>query len=550
MSQDDDDEQVESEPEKPAKKRGSTPAPAREKKAEAKPWMDPLRRRRLLIAVAIYVGAVIVMAIVAGPQRLKEHTPFNHYAQLASAWLHGRNDLAQGPPAYAQGNDFAFFEGKWFISFPPFPAMLMLPLVALAGSPEEFQDGQFIVWLSGIAPAVLFLVLEKLRRTGRSDRTEMQNIGLSLLFAFGTVYFFTAVQGTVWFAAHVVGAGLLCLYLLVALDASSPLIAGLLLGLMFLTRPTTVLAAPVFAFEALRVCCKDGFVTEGSLADRVEGTWDRVEKGPFLRRCVMFAVPVLVALGFASLYNHARFHTYNPNAFGHEYLTVVWQGRMEKWGLFGWHYLAKNLGVSLTILPWFMPKGATDGTPRTTLLVLCLPFLLLPLFASTKAKAPESDTSDKSSSLSAVAIISALGVFAVTMFVLFAGNNDPAPAFQINEHGLALWFTTPFYFWLLWPKKKGYLHAVVWLSAIGPIAFDLMYQNSGWRQFGYRFSNDYAPLLFVLLAIGGRSFGTMFRGAAAWALAWNLFGAVSFDRSNFEKYYWREGTQKILYQDD
>ena len=30
----------------------------------------------------------------------------------------------------------------------------------------------------------------------------------------------------------------------------------------------------------------------------------------------------------------------------------------------------------------------------------------------------------------------------------------------------------------------------------------LFYQNTGWRQFGYRFSNDYAPLLFVLLAIG------------------------------------------------
>ena len=86
--------------------------------------------------------------------------------------------------------------------------------------------------------------------------------------------------------------------------------------------------------------------------------------------------------------------------------------------------------------------------------------------------------------------------------------------------------------------------------AIGPIAMDLMYQNSGWRQFGYRFSNDYAPLLFLLLAIGGRPFGWLFKSAAAWALAWNLFGAVSFDREGYDRYYWREGTQKILYQDD
>lgn len=546
MSQD--DEQPNDEPVVEKKKR----AP-KKKKADA-PRIDPAKKRRLLIALAIYVVTVVVMMIIAGPQRVREHTPFNHYAQLAAAWLDGHNDLVHGPPAYAQNNDFAFFEGKWFISFPPFPAMLMLPMVALAGSPEEFQDGQFIVWLSGVAPAVLFLVLEKLRRTSRSERSEIENVALSLLFAFGTVYFFTAVQGTVWFAAHVVGAGLLCIYLLFALDASSPLLAGLLLGFMFLTRPTTALTASLFAFEALRVSCKEGFVTEGSLADRLEGTWDRVDKSAFFKRCATFALPVLACLAFASMYNHARFHTYNPNAFGHEYLTVVWQGRMEKWGLFGYHYLSKNLGVALTILPWFPPKSPGTGTPRTTLLLFSLFFLVLPLFGKPpEAKPAEGERSLEKSGkprTNVLAIVSTLGVFAVVMFVLFGGANEAAPSLQINEHGLALWFTTPFYFWLLWPKNKGSLHAIVWVAAIGPIALDLMYQNSGWRQFGYRFSNDYAPLLFVLLAIGGRPLGTMFRAAAAWALAWNLFGAVSFDRSGYDKYYWREGTQKILYQDD
>lgn len=519
--------------------------PSEKPKSEPKHKMDPEKRRRLLIALAIYVGSVIIMAVVAGPQRLREHTQFNHFAQLAAAWLDGHNDLVHGPPAYAQNNDFAFYQGKWFISFPPFPAMLMLPFVALAGSPEEFQDGQFIVWLSGIAPAVLYLVLEKLRRTGRSERRELENVALAVLFAFGTVYFFTAVQGTVWFAAHVVGASLLCLYLLFALDASSPLIAGVLLGLMFLTRPTTALTAPLFAIEALRVCCKEGLVTEGSLADRLEGTWDRVDKAAFFRRCAIFAAPVLVCLAWASNYNHARFGTWNPNGFGHEYLTVVWQGRMEKWGLFGYHYLAKNLGVALTILPWFPPRNTITGTPRTTLLVLCFFFMALPLFRTKK------DEPEQKPKLNALAIISAGGVFAVVMFVLFGGTNEAAPALLINEHGLALWFTTPFYLWLVWPKKKGFLHGLLWTCAVGPIAMDLLYQNSGWRQFGYRFSNDYAPIFFVLLAIGARPLGTAFRAAAAWALAWNLFGAVSFDRgSPYDKYYWREGTQKILYQDD
>ena len=102
--------------------------------------------------------------------------------------------------------------------------------------------------------------------------------------------------------------------------------------------------------------------------------------------------------------------------------------------------------------------------------------------------------------------------------------------FKINEHGLALWFTTPLYFWLLWPKRfdgqpdRKWLYAVVALSAALPAAMDLLYQNSGWRQFGYRFSNDYAVLLFVLLAVGGRPMRGSSR-AAAWGVAWNLFGA-------------------------
>ena len=169
-------------------------------------WLEhESRSRRLLLGLAIYLACLVVFALVAG-DRLTTHTPYNHFAHLADAWLHGRHDLRGGAPGYAGNNDFAVFEGKTFISFPPFPAILMMPLVAIAGSPENFRDAQFIVWLAGIGPAVLFLVLEKLRRTGRTERTEAENLQLALLFAFGTVYFFTAVQGTVWFAAHVVGS--------------------------------------------------------------------------------------------------------------------------------------------------------------------------------------------------------------------------------------------------------------------------------------------------------------------------------------------------------
>jgi hypothetical protein len=79
---------------------------------------------------------------------------------------------------------------------------------------------------------------------------------------------------------------------------------------------------------------------------------------------------------------------------------------------------------------------------------------------------------------------------------------------------------------------------------------DLLYQNSGWRQFSYRFSNDYSILLFVALALGARPISAWFKAFAAWGVAWNLFGAITFDHSNFDRYYFRDGSQRILHQED
>jgi hypothetical protein len=483
-----------SEPRKAAEVQNAADGPnAPVKSGGVAAWLRPeSRARRLIFAVGIYVITTLVFAVFAGPQRLFEHTPFNHYALLADAWIHGRQDLPNGPPPYAMGNDFAQFHGRWYISFPPFPAVLMLPWVKLAGSPENFLDGQFAVELAGIAPAVLWLVLEKLRRTGRSVRSESENAVLALLFAFGTVYFFTSVEGTVWFIALVIGAALLALYTLFALDAERPALAGAMLGCAYLTRPFILVTAPLFALEALRVCCSGGLPTSGSGVERLRELGRRVRVGDLARRYALFSLPILGAFAFLAAINAARFGIASPFDFGHEYLTVGWHGRIMKWGLIGYHYLGKNLGIALTSLPWLPPGDAPPGV---------------------------------------------------------------AP-FQVNEHGLALWFTTPVYVWLLWPKgldrnsDRRWLYAIVAISAAAPAAVDLLYQNSGWRQFGYRFSNDYSVLLFVLLALSNRPMRGLFAAAAAWSVAWNAFGAATFDKAVYSRFYFTDGSQTIVYQPD
>lgn len=432
------------------------------------------RRRRVGLALSIYVACTVVFFASATRARITEHTPFNHYALLADSWLHGRLDLGHAPPPYTENNDFASFGGKWFVSFPPFPAVLLLPLAKIAGSPENLRDGQFWLWLAGVGPATLFLVLEKLRRTGKSATTELESYALALLFAFGTVYYFTAEQGTVWFAAHVVAVALSALYVLFALDAERPVLAGLALGLLFATRPPMTLLAPLFAIEAVRVSVRDPAVLAAPTPRGVAGALDA---RALAKRLALFALPVAAVLAITFWHNHARFG--RVLEFGHALLTVGWRGRIERWGLFSYHYFARNLGVMLTSLPYL--------------------------------------------------------------------NQVPSRV-QVNAHGLALWVTTPAYLWLLWPRRTGWVFWALALAALPVVVADLCYQNSGWIQFGYRFSNDYAVLLFAMLAVAGLRLGKRFWALAAFAVAVNTFGALTFDRR--PQFYFTDPTQKTLYQPD
>ena len=114
------------------------------------------------------------------------------------------------------------------------------------------------------------------------------------------------------------------------------------------------------------------------------------------------------------------------------------------------------------------------------------------------------------------------------------------PYVFINGHGLAIWFTTPLFFFLLWPRERGPWFRPLLITA-GIVALPTMlYMNSGWIQFGYRFSLDYTPLLILLIAIGARPLRRVGYVLIVIGIAVNLFGAVTFpsrtyyDYSNYE----------------
>lgn len=429
---------------------------------------------------AIFAVSALVYVLLLG-ERSRSPSPDNHFVHLALSFLHGElGVLGNQPPGT---NDWAFFEGRWYVSFPPFPAVVIMPLVAIWGTAT--LDRLFWAVSAGVAPALLYVLLRFLRESGRSERTAREDLLLTTLFAFGTVYFFVAVQGAVWFAAHVVGSSLICLYLLYSFDARRPVIAGALLGMLFLTRTTTLFLAPFFLIEALRVSRREdapGWSAESLVWHKILIWLRGVQWGEAIRRVSLFALPVAVVGGAAAWMNYARFH--DPFEFGHTFLQIRWKARIDRWGLFNYHYLSKNLAIYTSALPWL---------------------------------------------------------------------SGEAPYVRVSQHGLALWFTTPHLLAVLWPKwaQVARAHATMialYVSVAVVALLNLCYQNSGWIQFGYRFSLDYMVLLFVLLALGRRRFGPMFVVLAVFAIAVNTFGALTFDRA--WEYYDRDGTQEVIFQPD
>ena len=435
--------------------------------------------QRWALPVAIFTLCAGVYCATSA-QRLVRPSPNNHYVHLADAWLHGRLDIGGDPPGT---NDWACFDTmsqgpcppgryafsgpdaeryRWYVSFPPLPAVLLLPVVAIFGLGT--LDALLWALFAGLAPALLFVVLRFLRESGRSTRSVRDDLLVTTLFAVGSVYYFVAAQGTVWFAAHVVAAAFVCLYLLFSFGARRPAAAGLVLGLAFLCRPATLLLAGFFVLQAIG-------------ADKEEARLSRGSPPRLLRTLTVFAIPLAVVVAVAMWHNAARFG--DPFEFGHRFLQIRWRSRIETWGLFSAHYLPRNLTVFFLSLPWLVPSN---------------------------------------------------------------------PFVRISRHGLALWFTSPNLLWGIWPKKLDATIVALWAAVLPTALCTLLYQNTGWVQFGYRFSLDYLPLLFVLVALSARRFGVAFLCCAAFAIIVNTFGAVTFDR--YHQFYDTDTTQRVIFQPD
>ncbi len=276
--------------------------------------------RRLLRSPSLWLffAFLAVYGLTAGIS-LSRHSLAPHFVYLAESFLHGHLDLIHTPaPPY----DLTPFEGRWYVSFPPLPALLMLPLVALRGL--VVSDVAFSVVLGAFNVSLFYAVLA---RSGIGDLKF--GIWLCLLMGLGTPLWYCAALGSVWYTAHVVAVTCLCLYALEALGRNRPILTGLWLGLGFLARAPVLLAFPLTLMLSLQ--------RDRNLRDTT-------------RSLLLLALGMAPALLGQAAYNWARFGS--PLEFGYRWMNSPGSllERQATWGQFSLHFLPENL-YTLLIRP-------------------------------------------------------------------------------------------------------------------------------------------------------------------------------------------------------
>lgn len=186
-----------------------------------------------LVEPALIFALVLGVYVAATP---RTNPAYRHFVYIASAFLHGRVDLRGLPEHY---HDIIKVGDRVYAPFPPFPALILLPVVAVFGEQtDQGRVGQVV------AAAAVAVFVAGLRRLGQS-RGVRWFAGAAL--AFGSVLWPAAAIGTTWFFAQEVVVFLAAALVWELAGAGSPIIVGAAIAAAWLTRLNLIAAIPALA---------------------------------------------------------------------------------------------------------------------------------------------------------------------------------------------------------------------------------------------------------------------------------------------------------------
>ncbi len=296
--------------------------------------------RGLLDRPLAWAVVVAVLAFAVYHFSFPDRTPFDHYVRLANALLHGRVDLID-PPDYIEKTTF---NGRHYLMNPPFPAVVLMPYVAVLG-PEASQASASHV-VGGLAAGAMVLLASRMAPR-RSDA-----LWLGILGAFGTIIWYLSAVGSTWYFAHVVAVTALLLGVLEVTGRQRPVLIGCAVAAAYWTRMPAVLTLPFFVVATLPRWAP------GGLRD-----WRRVDVGYLERLLGPVALALLLNMG----YNYTRFSTIAD--IGAAVRPGIYKEPWFDRGLFHPSYIPRHLTLLFTKLPVFVPHPPYALVPWTGLAI-------------------------------------------------------------------------------------------------------------------------------------------------------------------------------------
>jgi len=274
-----------------------------------------------VIALIFYLLAFLVY-ILTQP---KAENPFNYFIYLAEAFLSGRLYVVDTPLYF---EELIKSNGKFYTIYPPMPAFLLIPFVAIWG--KAFSQVLASLVLGAVNVSLVYLLMRRL-----TEKLDIQ-VWMTVLFGFGTIYWYTTSIGSVWYIAQIASLFFLILAIYETFGLRRPLLIGLLLGASYWSRIPVILSLPFFI-----IMLSD----EWLIQEKTGSILRRVRLKPVL--LLFIGVGVFVLLNF--LYNYLRFGSPLDVAYSlHEIsdakeLVSPWFDK----GLFSLSYLKHHLYVFL-----------------------------------------------------------------------------------------------------------------------------------------------------------------------------------------------------------
>ena len=300
--------------------------------------MSPARRPAALVSALVGVGIFGVSFAIYWLSNRYFDAGRGDLFYLADAFLHGRTwiDVMLGP------YDVIPIDGRIYVPFAPFPAIVLMPFVALVGDPvtaDQLESGVNAF----LAATVVLLAWYATFRLGVEDWWD--RLGLTIVLGFSTAVWWVTTRGGVWHTGHLIAVILSLLLLMELYGARRPVLLGLLVGAAFLTRAPMIFAAPFVGLMLVP--------DWRPILGRGRALGDRVRALPW-RTAALLVAGVAPALLFFAWYNVARFGSISES--GYQLATLpAFLEVLRQQGLFSVAHIPMNLHYLFTKLPDFTP---------------------------------------------------------------------------------------------------------------------------------------------------------------------------------------------------